>query len=107
VLLGVAVGKKDGALAEREETGSQTRCGDANDVGVVAERSVVELGKLAETTLDARADGGGPENAVLAELQVAIASLGEKSLDLFSGSAGKEKDVVKVALPGKFGLLLR
>src|SRR6202030_1898979 len=54
-----------------------------------------------------RADGGGPENAVLAELQVAIASLGEKSLDLAGRGAGEEEDVVKVALPDKFGLLLR
>ncbi len=57
--------------------------------------------------MDTRADRGGPENTVPAELQVAIASLGEKSLDLVGGGTGKEKDVVKVALPGKFGLLLR
>jgi len=75
--------------------------------GVVTERPVVELRKIADATLDAGADGGGPENAVLAELQVAIAPLSQEPPDFFIRGAGKEKNVVKVALPGKFGLLLR
>jgi len=106
-LAGLAVDKKYGALAEREESGSQIGSGDPESVGMVTERPVVELRKLTDATLDAGPDGGGPENAVLTELQVAIAPLCQEPTDFFIRGAGKEKDVVKVALPGKFGLLLR
>jgi len=105
-LVGLAVGKKYGALTEREESGSQIGSGDSESVGMVTERPVVELRKLTDATLDARADGGGPENTVLAELQVAIPSLCQEPPDFFIRGAGKEKDIVKVALPGEFGLLL-
>ena len=73
---------------------------------MVTECPVVKLGKLTDATLDAGADGGGPEDAVLAELQVAIASCCKESLDLFMRGAGEKKDVVEVALAGKFGFSL-
>src|SRR6266481_5064288 len=73
---------------------------------MVMERPVVELGEFPDATLDAGADCGGPEHAVPTELQVAIAALCQEPLDFFIGSACKEKDFVKVSLPGKFGLLL-
>ena len=111
VVLGVSLRlsatKKDSALAEGEETGAQIGGGDADGMGMEAKRPVVKLPKRADALLDAGADGCGPENAVLAELQVAIASLSKKSLDLFIRSAGKEKYVVKVALTGKFSFPLR
>src|SRR5258708_13391039 len=72
---------------------------------MVPECRVEKLGKLTDAVLDARADGSGPENAVLAELQFATASLCQEPLHLIRG-ASKEKDIVKVALPGKFGLSL-
>ena len=72
---------------------------------MVTECPVVKLRKLTDAVLDARADGSGPENAVLAELQFATASLCQEPLHLIRG-ASKEKDIVKVALPGKFGLSL-
>src|ERR1700687_5659263 len=106
-LVGLAVGKKYGALAEREESGSQIGSGYPESVGMVTERPVVELCKLTDATLDAGPDGGGPENTVLAELQVAIAPLRQEPADFFIRGAGEEKDVVEVALPGKFGFLLR
>ena len=71
------------------------------------ERPVVKLCKLAHAALDAAADGGGPEHTVLVELKVARAPLREKSIDLCVRSAGKEKDVVKIALPRELGLSLR
>ncbi len=73
---------------------------------MVTECPVVKLRKLTDAALDAWADGGGPENAVLAELQVATASLCQEFLHLFIRGASKEKDVVKVALAGKFSLSL-
>jgi len=76
-------------------------------MGMIAEGPVVKLRKRADAPLDAGADGCGPQNAVLAELQAAIASLSKKSLDLFVRGARKEKYVVKVALPGKFSFPLR
>src|ERR1700682_3659428 len=106
-LVGVSVGKKYGALAEREESGIQIGSGYPESVGMVTERPVVELRKLTDATLHAGPDGGGPENTVLAELQVAIAPLRQEPADFFIRGAGEEKDVVKVALPGKFGFLLR
>ena len=74
---------------------------------MIAECPVVELRKGANTPLDARADSRGPENAVLAELQVAGASLSKKFPDLFIRGAGEEKYFVKIALPGKFSLSSR
>src|SRR5712692_11319296 len=96
---GFVVSKKDGALAEREEPGSQIGCGDTESVSVVTECPIIELRKLTDATLDAGADGSGPENTLLAELQVAIAPLSQEPLDFFIRGAGKEKDFVKVALP--------
>ena len=57
-LFGVALSEKDGALAEREESCSQVGSGDAESVGMIAERPVIEPGKLANTPVDACADGG-------------------------------------------------
>src|SRR5216684_1094528 len=73
---------------------------------MVAECAVVKFRKFSDTVLDAGADGSGPENAVLSKLQVPVASLCEEFLDLFMRGAGKETNVVKVTLPGKFGLSL-
>ncbi len=73
---------------------------------MVTERPVVELRKLTDAALDAGADGSGPKNAMLAELQVPTVALRQELLDLFIRGASKEKDIVKVALPGKFGLSL-
>jgi len=71
---------------------------------MVSQRAVVEFRKLSDGALNAGSDSHGPKNAVRTELQVAIASLFEKLLDFFIGGAGKEKNVVEIALPGKFGL---
>src|SRR6266849_6076496 len=73
---------------------------------MVAECAVVKFRKFSDTVLDAGADGSGPENAVLSKLQAPVASLCQEFLDLFMRGAGKEKNIVKVALPGKFGLSL-
>ena len=73
---------------------------------MVTECPVVKLRKLTDAALDAGADGSGPENAVLAELQFATSSLCQEILHLLIRGASKEKDIVKVALPGKFGLSL-
>jgi hypothetical protein len=75
-------------------------------MGMVTECPVVKLGKLTDATLDAGTDGSGPEDAVLAKLQVAIASFCQEPPDLFIGGAGEKKDVVEVALAGKFGFSL-
>src|SRR5258708_26710067 len=72
---------------------------------MVPECRVEKLGKLTDAVRGAGADGSGPESAVLGELQFATASLCQEPLHLIRG-ASKEKDIVKVALPGKFGLSL-
>src|SRR5258708_36412347 len=72
-LAGLAVDKKYGALAEREESGSQIGSGDPESVGMVTERPVVERGKLTGATLDAGPDGGGAQNAVVTAFQVTSA----------------------------------
>jgi len=71
---------------------------------MISQRAVVEFRKSADGMLDAGADSHGPKDAVVTEFQVAIASLFEKLLDFLIRSAGKEKNVVEIALPGKFGL---
>src|SRR5260370_22323632 len=75
-------------------------------MGMVTECPVVKVGKLTDATLDAGTDGSGPEDAVLAKLLVAIASFCQEPPDLFVGGAGEKKDVVEVALAGKFGFSL-
>src|SRR5260370_6525635 len=82
------------------------RCGDSKSVSMVTECPVVKLRKFPDTVLDAGADGGGPENTVPTKLQVPVASLCQEFLDLFIRGASKEKNIVEVALPGKFGLSL-
>src|SRR6266567_3861291 len=105
-LRGVAVREKNGALAEREQFAGRIWCGDADSVGVVAKRPIIELCKFPDATLDAGADGRRPENTMLAKLQLAIPSLRQKFYDRFIGDARQEKDVVKVALAGKLRLPL-
>src|SRR5216684_4567421 len=73
---------------------------------MVTERAVVKFRKFSDTILDAGADGSRPENTVPAKLQVPVASLCQEFLDLFIRGASKEKNIVKVPLPGKFGLSL-
>src|SRR6266478_4639772 len=73
---------------------------------MISQRAVVEFRKFTDGMLDAGADSHGPKDAVLTELQAAIVSLFEKLLDFVIGSAGKEKNVVEIALPGKLGLFL-
>src|SRR6267154_2035630 len=73
---------------------------------MVTECPVVKLRKFSDAALDTGADGSRPENALLAKLQVPVASLSQEFLDLRIRSTGKEEDIVKVALPGKFGLSL-
>src|SRR5229473_1687490 len=73
---------------------------------MVTERPVVKLRKLTDAALDVRADGSRPKNAMLAELQVPTVALCQELLHLFIRGTSKEKDIVKVALPGKFGLSL-
>src|SRR6267143_6601994 len=74
---------------------------------MVTERPVVELGEFMDATPDTRSDGGGPENTMLAESQVVIVPLRQEPFNFFIRSARKEKDLVKIALTGKFGLFLR
>src|SRR5207245_7231916 len=105
-LRGYAVREKDGAFAAREQFGSQIWCGDADRVGVVAKRPIVELRKFPDATLDAGTDGGRAKDAVLPELQSAIPSLCQEFCDRLIRDSGKEKDVVEVALARKFGLPL-
>jgi hypothetical protein len=57
--------------------------------------------------LDTGADGGGPQGAVPSELQSKRAPRCKEAVNFFVRSSGKEKDVVKIALAGKLGLLLR
>jgi hypothetical protein len=49
---------------------------------------------------------GGPEDAVLAELQFTIAAFGEKPLNILVRHTGKEENLVKITLPREFGLSL-
>jgi len=72
-LFGLGVGQKDGSLAEGKKSGGQIGGGNGDGVSMVAEGTVVQFCELANTTLDAGTDGGGPEHTVLAELEVARA----------------------------------
>src|SRR5258708_6826801 len=91
-------------MTDREESGSYAGSGDNDSTGDVTERPVVQFHKLTNATMDAWTDGGGPQNAVLAELQAAIATLGQEPFDFFIRGASKEKDDVEIALPGKLSL---
>src|SRR5260370_26664350 len=73
---------------------------------MVTECPVVKLRKFSDAALDTGADGSRPQNALLAKSQVPVASLCQEFLDLRIRGAGKEKNIVKVALPGKFSLSL-
>src|SRR5216684_7077396 len=73
---------------------------------MVTECPVVKLRKFSDAALGTGADCSRPENALLAKLQVPVASLCQEFLDLFIRGASKEKNIVKVPLPGKFGLSL-
>src|SRR6267154_3481183 len=73
---------------------------------MVTECPVIKLRKFSDAALDTGADGSRPENALLAKSQVPVAALCQEFLDLRIRGAGKEKNIVEVALPGKFGLPL-
>ncbi len=104
---GLVVRQHDGAFAIGDEPGSQVGCGDPKSVGMVAKRPVVKLGEFPDASLNAGTDRGGPENAMLAELQVAVVPLRQKLRDFLIRGASKEKDFVEIALTGKFGFALR
>ena len=62
------VGEKNRALAIWEEARAKVLGRDADDVGMLTQRPIVESGEISDAALGAGADRGGPENAVLAEL---------------------------------------
>jgi len=106
VVLGT-VGEKNGALAIGEEARTQVLGCNADNVGMLAQRPIIELGKVSNALLRAGTDRGGPENAVLAELQFAILGFYEKPLDILVRDTRKEENLVKITLAPQFGLPLR
>jgi len=106
ILFDFAISKKDRSLAKRKQAGSQVRSGNSKSVNMVTQGPVVKLGKFADASLDAGTDGGGPEDALLAELQVVVAAFSQKLRDFLVRSASKEEDFVKVTLADELGLPL-
>ena len=108
---GVAVlnpaGEKNGALAIGEQARAEVLGRDADDVGMLTERPIVELGEILNALLGAGADRGGPKNAVLAKLQFAILGFREKPLNILVRDTRKEEYLVKIALPCQLGFALR
>ena len=108
---GVAVlspaGEKNRAFAIGEEAWAEVLGRDADNVGMLTQRPIIELGKISDAALGAGADCGGPENAVLAKLQIAIPTRSEKPLNILVRHTRKEEYLVKIPLPCKFGLALR
>jgi len=68
-------------------------------MGMVSERPVIKLGQRANAALNARPNCRRPEHSMLAKLRSAFTALGKKLLHLCVRCAGKEKQLVKVALP--------
>jgi hypothetical protein len=62
------VREKNGAFAIWEEARAEVLGRDANDVGMLTQRPIVELREISDAALGAGADCGGPKNAVLAKL---------------------------------------
>jgi len=63
-----AVGEKNSTLAVWEEARTEILGCHANDVGMLTQGPIVELGEISDAALCAGADRGGPEDAVLAKL---------------------------------------
>jgi hypothetical protein len=103
-LLRFVLGKQDAPFAMREEGRRLVRSGDADGVRVVAEGAVVKSGEIANAALEARADGQGPENPLLAKLEFPVAGFRLEALDIAIGGARKEEKLVEVPLAGEFRL---
>src|SRR5882672_10313300 len=78
----------------------------ADNVGMLTQGPIIEFRKISNAALRAGADRGGPENAMLAELQFTILGFGEKPLDILVRDTRKEENLVKITLPREFGLPL-
>jgi hypothetical protein len=101
------VGEKNRALAIWEEARAEVLGRDADDVGMLTQRPIIEFRKISNAALCAGAHRGGPEDAVLAKLQIAIPTLSEKPLNIQVRDTRKEEHLVKIPLPYQFGLALR
>ncbi len=104
---GEGISEKNVAFAVGEEVVRFGSGGDAEGVGVVMEGAVVEFGEVADAALNAGTHGDGPEDAMLAELDVAFFGGGAEALDVFFGGAGEEEQFVEVALAGQLGFAQR
>ncbi len=63
-----AVSEKNRTLAKREKAGAEVLGCDADDVGMLTQGPIIELGEISDAALCAGAYRGGPEDAVLAKL---------------------------------------
>ena len=62
------VREKNRAFAIWEEARAGVLGCDANDVGMLTQRPIIELGQISDAALRAGADCGGPKNAMLAKV---------------------------------------
>ena len=104
---GFFVREQNGTLAKREERWRQFFCSNSNAMSMIAQCSFIQFRELPDTTLDACTNGDGPKNTVLTELEFAMAAFFKKTRDIFRGDAGKEEEIVEVALPGQQSLPFR
>jgi hypothetical protein len=101
-----AIREENGALAVWEEPRAEVLGRDANDVSMLPQRSIIELGEIPDAALCAGSDCGRPENAMLAEKQFSIRAFRKKPLNVVVRDTRKEEYVVKITLAREFGLPL-
>ena len=96
------VSQKNGAIACGKKGCLLTRGGDSDGAGMGPESTVVEFGKFANATANARTDGQGPQDAPLAKLNISVAPSGLKVFNVLLRGSRKEKKLVKIPLARQF-----
>lgn len=99
-----AIGEKNRAIADREETKARRRSGQGDGKSMGMKGALIELFQLAHTSPQTRINGEGPQGVVRTDRKFEMGGFLLKLRDVRIGSASKEKKFIEVPLTNELSV---